>query len=124
MPFDPYPAPSPTIHYKSCKPLDIYSHMKTIASYKLITFKLNCALILIIMWSLFLLWDEVSLKINYVRFQSSLLMLPKTYGTKLPVKYYLDWYLYFYTFVSIFDTYILIFMLDKSFTLFFPGKAL
>ena len=76
------------------------------------------------MWSLFLLWDEVSFKIKYVRLQSSLSMLPKTYGTKLPVKYYLDWYLYFYTFVSIFDTYILIFMLDKSFTFFFPGKAL
>ena len=99
--------------------------MKTIASYKLITFKLNRALILFIMWSLFLLWDEVSFEIKYVRFQSSLSMLPKTCGTKLPVKYYLDWYLYFYTFVSIFDTYyILIFMLDKSFTLLFPGKAL
>ena len=75
-PFDPYPAPSPTIHYKSCKRLDIYSHMKTIASYKLITFQLNRALILFFMWSLFLLWDEISLKIKYVRFQSSLSMLP------------------------------------------------
>ena len=96
--------------------------MKTMAANKLITFQLNRALILFIMWSLFLLWDEVSFKIKYVRFQSSLSMLPKTYGTKLPVKYYLDWYLYFYTFVSILDTYILIFMLNKSFTLFSQEK--
>ena len=52
----------------------------------------------------------------------SLSVLIKVPESKFLLRHSLKFWLYFYTFFSVFDFYILIFMFDKSFLMFFPRK--
>ena len=86
------------------------------------TFEFNHTISLFFLWVLRLLWDQISINARYVSFQMSLSVLVKLPEIKFLLRHSLLFLLYFYTFFSVFDSYILIFMFDKSFLMFFPRK--
>ena len=86
------------------------------------TFEFNHTISLFFLWVLHLLRDQISINVRYVSFQMSLSVLVKVPESKFLLRHSHKFWLYFYTSFSVFDSYILIFMFDKSFLMFFPRK--
>ena len=115
------PFPTPTIYIEPCKRLDLSSYPISTASYDYMTFEFNHTI------SLFFsmgsaLWDQISINVRYVSVQMRLSVLVKVPESKFLLRHSLKFWLYFYRFFSVFDSYILIFVFDKSFLMFFPRK--
>ena len=92
----------------------------TKVSYIYVTFDLIRIISILFLWAIHLLPGIICIKVRFINFKSNISVLPKPHATQLLSSQNFQSWLYLYTFLLLFEPILLLFVLDKSITLFFP----
>ena len=119
----PFPTPIPFTHNLPCKILVASPIVqRTFLSYTYVTVDLIKIIFLIFLWAIFLLLNIIRINVRHVNFRWNLSILPRHYETIFLVSHTFKLWLYVYTFLSLYEPFLLVFAIDKTFLLYFPRK--
>ena len=75
---------------------------------------------ILFLWAIYLLSGIICIKVRFINFKSNISVLPKPHATQFLSSQNFQSWLYLYTFLLLLEPILLLFVLDKSITLFFP----
>ena len=113
----PPPAPPPPPLPKLCCGVQ-----RTLFSYNYITIDLIKIILLIFLWAIFLLLNIIRINVKHVNFRWNLSILPRRCETISLVSHTFKMWVYICTFMSLYEPFLLVFAIDKTFLLYFPRK--
>ena len=116
--------PSPnTFHNLPCKTLEATCVLpRTFFSYNYLTFDFIKCVFLSFIWVLLLFSNITLINVRYIHFSWNLSLLPRRYETKFSISHTFQSWVYVFTFLSLFEPFLLIFAIDKTLALYFPSK--
>ena len=103
-----------------CKSPSASRIIYTKASYIYVTSDLMKILSIIFLWALYFTPGIICIKVRFINFESNISVLPKLHATHLLSSHNFQSWLYLYTFLLLLEPILLLFVFDKSITLFFP----
>ena len=92
----------------------------TKVSYIYVTLDLIRIISILFLWAIHLLSGIICIKVRFINFKSNISVLPKPHVTQFLSSQNFQSWLYLYTFSLLLEPILLLFVLDKSITLFFP----
>ena len=116
----PIPSSSTISLREPCKSPSASRITYTKASYIYVTSDLIKILSILFLWALYLLSGIICIKVRFINFESNISVLPKLHATHLLSNHNFQSWLYLYTFLLLLEPILLLFVFDKSITLFFP----
>ena len=117
------PSPNTFTHNPPCKNLEASCVVpQTFFSYNYLTFDYIKCLYLSFLWVLLLLSNITLINVRYIHFNWNLSLLPRRYETKFSISHTFQSWVYVFTFLYLFEPFLLIFAIDKSLALYFPSK--
>ena len=116
----PRPAPIPYTHNLPCKKLVAFRiEPRKFFMYNYVTYDFIKIIFLVFLRILFLPSNITSINVRYVNFRWNLSILPRRYETKFLLSHTFQSWVYVYTFLSLYEPFLLVFELDKTFLLYF-----
>ena len=103
-------------------PCPNYVVQRTFCSYNYVTVDLIKIILLIFLWAIFLLLNIIRINVRHVNFRWNLSILPRRYETIFLVSHTFKMWVYICTFMSLYEPFLLVFAIDKTFLLYFPKK--
>ena len=103
-------------------PCPNYVVQRTFFSYNFVTIDLMKIIFLIFLWAIFLLLNIIRINVRHVNFIWNLSILPRRYETIFLVSHTFKMWVYIGTFMSLYEPFLLVFAIDKTFLLYFPRK--
>ena len=118
----PFPTPIPFTH--NLPKILVASHFvqRTFFSYNYVTIDLIKIIFLIFLWVILLLLNILRINVRYVNFRWNLFILPRYYETIFLTSHTFKLWVYVYTFLFLYEPFLLIFAIDLTFLLYFPSK--
>ena len=118
----PFPTPIPFTHNLPKMLVASRFVQGTFFSYNYVTVDLIKMTFLIFLWVIILLLNIIRINVRHVNFRWNLSILPKHYETISLVSHTFKLWVYVYTFLSLYEPFLLIFAIDVTFLLYFPSK--
>ena len=117
----PIPIPIPFTYNLPCQPL-VKSRvvLRTFFSYKYLTVDLIKFIFLVFLWVL-ILSPNITRNVRYVNFYWNLSILPRHYETNILFNHSVKSSVYVCTFLSLYEPFLLFFVIDKSILSYFPS---
>ena len=103
-------------------PCPNYVVQRTFCSYNYVTIDLIKIILLIFLWAIFLMLNIIRINVKHVNFRWNLSILPRRYETIFLVSHTFKLWVYVCTFMSLYEPFLLVFAIDKTFLLYFPRK--
>ena len=118
----PFPTPIPLTHNLPKMLVASCILQRTFFSYNYVTVDLIKIIFLIFLWVILLLLNIIRINERHVDFRWNLSILPMRYETIFLASHTFKLWVYGYTFLSLYEPFLLIFAIDKTFLLYFPRK--